>query len=85
MQHAFKFLKNFISSPTHAGLRYENFGVVRAHIKPLNAYLKLILIPRLRKDRDNEVLKERFRALWALRELIRKDNERRDYKTRFGT
>lgn len=84
VQHGFKFMKEFIGNPTHAGLRYHHFGVIRAFEKPLRHYLQR-LVADMRRKPDDEALKEKFRKYWKLRELVKQDEQRRDYKKRFGS
>jgi hypothetical protein len=83
--HAFKYMKEYVAKPTAAGLRYQHFGVIRPSIKSLNWHLSHKMLPKLRANRDDEELKQKFRVYWQLRDLIRKDNERRNYKERFGS
>jgi len=62
VKHSFKFIHDFIDSPTHAGLRYQNFGVIRGSLNAVNAYIQFRVIPQLRKDRTNEFWLNRLRT-----------------------
>ena len=79
--HSFDTIKNYIEYPDSAGLRIPYIGIIRTKIKILNHYLHRDGIQLLR---NKKITKERFQAYWNLRTLIRKDNERRDHKTRYG-
>lgn len=79
--------KEYIENPTHAGLRIRYFGVFRPYSPALTYHLKK-LIRDLRdptKASLHPTIKEEFRKFWSLRKLLQKDNERRNFKRRFGS
>lgn len=55
VNHAFKFLKEYIKSPESAGIRYPHFGVIRPSLKALNHNIQSEIIPRLRKFPDSNL------------------------------
>lgn len=84
MQHVFRSWVDFLATPTHAGIRLPNLGVIRSVPKAIEYYLRNVVITKLRKDRNNEQLKEHFRIFWKYRRLLQEDEKRRKYKKRFG-
>lgn len=60
IEHSFKFIKEYIRKPTHAGLRVQHLGVIRITTPKLLYYLKKLIF-KLRKDRTNEELLTQFK------------------------
>lgn len=81
----FKYTREFLLNPTHAGLRLPHLGVIRPINNTINHYLTAKLIPKLRKDRDNEELKAIFRKIWKLRRAVQEKEASRNFKKRFGS
>jgi len=81
MAHVFSTMRQQLEYPTYAGIRIPYLGVMRTKTSILNHYLRVNAIDYLRKGK---ITKERFQHLWKLRHLTRKDEQRRDFKTRYG-
>lgn len=81
MAFYFDTLKNYTLLPKSAGFRLPYIGVVRTKIKVLNFYL---LRDGIKLLKQGKLSKERFANYWKLRTIMRKDDERRDFKTRFN-
>lgn len=79
--HVFTVIKDYTINPTKAGIRLPYIGVIRSKIKKINHYL---LRDGIRMVRQGKLSKERFKAFWNLRSIIREDDKRRDHKTRYG-
>lgn len=84
MEHVYLSTKNYLVYPDSAGMRLPHLGTIRPNYKALNHFLLKKLIPRIRKERSEELI-NRFRIYWELRKLIRNDKQRRKYKERFGS
>lgn len=86
--HTLAATKQYIENPhTKSGLRLRYFGVIRPYPQSLTSYLKK-LIRHLRdptKAHLHEEIKQEFRRFWNLRKLLQKDNDRRNFKQRFGS
>lgn len=53
IEHSFKFIREFIRKPTHAGLRIQHLGVIRLSSNQVITHLKKLIF-KLRKDRTDE-------------------------------
>ena len=60
IEHSFKFIKEYIRNPTHAGLRVQHLGVIRITTPKVIHHLKNLL-KKLRKDRNDEEALTQFR------------------------
>mgnify|MGYP003545252522 CR=1 FL=1 len=81
MSHCFKIIRQQLEYPTYAGIRIPYIGAIRTKSSILAHYLRVNAIPYLR---IGKISKERFQHLWRLRKLTRDDEQRRDFKTRYG-
>jgi hypothetical protein len=85
--HTLSYTKDYIENPTKPGLRLKYFGVIRPDSKSLTVFLKK-LIKHLRDPTLSHLhpqIKEEFARFWKLRKLLQEDNERRNFKRRFGS
>lgn len=81
--HAFKFMKAFIDKPTHAGLRFLHFGLIRASIRPARHHVR-DLVRKILDKKDNSRVRYRLGYYWKLLDLVNNDTTRRAFKERFG-
>ena len=81
IEHSFKMIYNFMQFPYKAGFRIPYLGAMRTSTKLLKWYIPMVV---LKKFKNNKISKERFQAYWKLRELTRKDEERRNFKQRYN-
>jgi len=88
VQHTLASIKSYLENPNKAGIRVENLGVIRPYQASLTRYLKR-LISKLRNPdltpTETQTLQNTFRIFWKLRKLQQQDNERRNFKKRFGS
>ena len=77
----FNYLSNYLNYPTKAGIRLPYLGVIRTSTFRLRHYMMKFLIPEYKA---NNIPVERFRAYWKLKGTVYKDEQRRDFKTRFN-
>lgn len=85
IQFMFQYIRNFLLNPDAAGLRLPHIGVISPNNNTIDHYLKSKLIPRLKREREDEYLKSVFKKIWKLRQVVRKKEDSRNFKKRFGS